>query len=62
MCPKKWREDVKGLTLRQLSRLMSGVSSSYLSRIERKLEEPSGKIIKMYWKLSGGAVTPGDFK
>lgn len=62
MSPKTWRRDIAKLTLESLSKLMDGISVSYLSRVERGLQSPSGNLLKHYHKLSGGAVGPADFK
>lgn len=62
MSPKKWRTDIMRLTLQDLSKLMDGVSLTYLSRVERGVQSPSGRVMGFYHKLSGGAVTPQDFK
>ena len=61
MCPRKWRKEILKVTLGTLSDMMGEISESYLSRIERGLEKPSGKVLTHYHKLSGGQVTPGDF-
>lgn len=61
MCPRKWRKEILKMTLGNLSKLMDGISASYLSRVERGIEEPSGKVLTYYHKLSDGKVTPGDF-
>lgn len=61
MNPKEWRIEKKVLTLTELSKLMDGISPSYISRVENFLEPPGGRIMKAYYKLSGGLVTPNDF-
>lgn len=61
MKPKVWRLSVK-LTLKALSKRMGGISTGYLSEIERGIKNPSGRVLTYYHKLSKGRVSPADFK
>lgn len=61
MTPRKWREEEKKLTLEQLAKLV-GVTPSYISRVERGMQMPSGKVMRAYHVLSNGVVKPTDFK
>ncbi|MCP4258436.1 MAG: helix-turn-helix transcriptional regulator [Planctomycetes bacterium] len=62
MSPRKWRKEVLKITLGKLSALMEDISPSYISRVERGEAKPSGRLLKFYHELSGGQVTPSDFK
>lgn len=60
MAPKSWRIS-KCMTLNDLSRLMGGISVSYISVVENGKKPASGRIQRLYYKLSQGQVTPTDF-
>lgn len=60
MAPKYWRTS-SGLTLEDLSRLMGGISTGYISVVENGKKRASGRIQRLYYKLSQGQVTPTDF-
>jgi transcriptional regulator with XRE-family HTH domain len=60
MKPKSWRK-AKKLTLSALSKKMGGIATGYLSEIENGKKDASGRVIKLYHKLSKGVVSPADF-
>lgn len=60
MHPKSWRKSKK-LTLENLSTKMGGISTGYLSEVERGKKDASGRVIKLYFKVSKGLVKPSDF-
>ena len=60
MQPRSWRLSLK-LTLSDLSKLMGGISTGYLSEVERGLKDPSGRVLKLYHQVSKKQVTLDDF-
>lgn len=60
MTPKAWRHSVK-LTISDVSRLFGGIANSYISEVENGKKPASGRIQRLYYKLSQGQVTPTDF-
>jgi transcriptional regulator with XRE-family HTH domain len=60
MNAKQWRKSKK-LTLKALAEKI-GCVNSYVSEVENGVKPPSGKILRAYYKLSNGQVTPSDFK
>ena len=60
MSPKSWRKSIN-ITIKDLSKMMDGISLSYLSDIENFKKEASGRFMRFYYKLSKRQVTPDDF-
>jgi DNA-binding XRE family transcriptional regulator len=56
--PRAWRES-EGLTLAQVG-LRLGLTRSAVSKIELGTGNPGARVVRAYFEISGGQVTPND--